>query len=636
MERMDRTLYHFLGDNPSPLELSSSLPYMIDICEGLAFLHQSGVLHRDIKSQNILLGDGGAKVADFGLAHVCSTIGQTTGNASFLAEKAGTKFWMAPEVLGWGNSSFDSDVFSLHVVFWEIVENRQGGQGRAIGEVLLDRGPLAKLPINGEGAETDSARERLNKLIRSCGQLERERRPTIGHVLAALKDIYDSLCAPGGVEEPGATTRSTLQGSQMASELPRRPSDARRQGQERLASQSRGGSWEKWKSFDPSLVGAETQGGQEPGGAESGVGAVQPEGSQSQAEGSSAVPSASRVAVAKYEYVAQGPEQLSFQIGDIVQLHTEKMNAKGWGLGQANGKVGWFPGDFVDMRPSAAERENRLAGSSTSGASRNRGSHSHLQAGGAGGGGTGASTAAGGTTTTDTTSTATNSTANVSTAERAELAEFHRQQVGAVGGTSSVGSGPRPEEASGGGRAATAATGAPSAEADRQNSAGDIGLRQAVLAAAQELARSCQVPGISEAAGVLCIMANDKASDSRLRQCRSIVLALKRAEKVVGKGGDTTGETARVLIEDVHDAIFDLVELIKTFQSKNKFSKVFLSRLFKRRQEELDAVVDRAVSRLQLSLQLQVGHDMSSVRSSMRSVEEKVSAVKDGVKAVEA
>lgn len=33
MERMDRTLYHFLGDNPSPLELSSSLPYMIDICE---------------------------------------------------------------------------------------------------------------------------------------------------------------------------------------------------------------------------------------------------------------------------------------------------------------------------------------------------------------------------------------------------------------------------------------------------------------------------------------------------------------------------------------------------------------------------------------------------------------------------
>eukprot|EP00903_Cladosiphon_okamuranus_P009885 g9389.t1 len=234
----------------------------------------------------------------------------------------------------------------------------------------------------------------------------------------------------------------------------------------------------------------------------------------------------------------------------------------------------------------------------------------------------------------DTASTATNSTANVSTCERAELAEFHRRQV--AGDAPSSPSEPRP------GTAADGITGACSTD-DRQNSSGDLGLGQAVLAAAHELARSCQVPGIAEAAGVLCVMANlftdsrenGKASDTRLRQCRSIVMALKRAENVVGKGGDTTGETARVLIEDVHDAIFDLVELIKTFQNKNKLSKVFLSTLFKRRQEELDAVVDRAITRLQLGLQLQVGHDMNSVRSSMKSVKDDVSAVKDGVKAVE-
>lgn len=68
------------------------------------------------------------------------------------------------------------------------------------------------------------------------------------------------------------------------------------------------------------------------------------------------------------------------------------------------------------------------------------------------------------------------------------------------------------------------------------------------------------------------------------------------------------GEAARVLIEDVHEAIFDLVELIKTFQSKNKLSKLFLSTLFKRRQDELDAVVDRAITRLQVTeLNLLVG-----------------------------
>lgn len=67
------------------------------------------------------------------------------------------------------------------------------------------------------------------------------------------------------------------------------------------------------------------------------------------------------------------------------------------------------------------------------------------------------------------------------------------------------------------------------------------------------------------------------------------------------QGGDTVGDAARVLIEDVHDAIFDMVGLIKTFQSKNKLSKLFLSTLFKRRQDELDAVVNQAIMRLQVN-----------------------------------
>ncbi|CAM9539627.1 unnamed protein product, partial [Ectocarpus fasciculatus] len=235
--------------------------------------------------------------------------------------------------------------------------------------------------------------------------------------------------------------------------------------------------------------------------------------------------------------------------------------------------------------------------------------------------------------TTDTSSTAPHSTANASTSERAELAVFQQRQR--VPEAAPVASGSRPEQSSGGGGGGGEA---PSA-ADRPHLSDDLGLGHAVLAAAQELARQCQVPGISEAAGVLCIMANlftdnrenDRASDSRLRQCRSIVMALKRAEKVVFKGGETTGEAARVLIEDVHDAIFDLVELITTFQSKNKLSKLFLSTLFKRRQEELDAVVDRAIIRLQLGLQLQVGHDMGSVKDDVSEVRRGVKAVEEGM-----
>lgn len=65
--------------------------------------------------------------------------------------------------------------------------------------------------------------------------------------------------------------------------------------------------------------------------------------------------------------------------------------------------------------------------------------------------------------------------------------------------------------------------------------------------------------------------------------------------------GDAIGEVGRGLIEEVHAAVGDLVQLIKAYQSKNKLSKVLLSTVFKRRQAELDAVVHQAIGYLQVS-----------------------------------
>ncbi|CAM9445750.1 unnamed protein product [Ectocarpus fasciculatus] len=159
----------------------------------------------------------------------------------------------------------------------------------------------------------------------------------------------------------------------------------------------------------------------------------------------------------------------------------------------------------------------------------------------------------------------------------------------------------------------------------RASFASNVGVGQAVVVAAKELAHHCQVPGVSEVATLVSLLVNlvtdscdnISGSDGRLRQCRSIIILLSRADKVAGNGEDTTGEVARMLIEDVHEAIFDLVELIKTYQSKNKLSKVLMSTLFKRRQDELDAVVDKAIVRLQLGLHMQVGQDVSAIKTGM-------------------
>ena len=242
-------------------------------------------------------------------------------------------------------------------------------------------------------------------------------------------------------------------------------------------------------------------------------------------------------------------------------------------------------------------------------------------------------------------------------AERAELAQRHEREHGMGAGCDAGDPDPIPHEAPGSWLGTSLA-------ADRQTWAGGIGLGHAVLAAAQELAHQCQIPGVSEAATAVCIMANlvtnnrenVGASESRLRQCRTVLMALKRAANVADKvglretpfccsfwvllvhallgelgsltarcsalftdiatvtlrssvglnlsrvqGGDTIGEVAQGMIEEVHEAISDLVQLIKTYQSKNKLSRLFMSTLFKRRQEELDAVVDRAIMRLQVS-----------------------------------
>lgn len=66
---------------------------------------------------------------------------------------------------------------------------------------------------------------------------------------------------------------------------------------------------------------------------------------------------------------------------------------------------------------------------------------------------------------------------------------------------------------------------------------------------------------------------------------------------------DSAREKAEhILIQDVHDAVADLVELIKTYKSKNRLAQVVVSSLFKRRQEEADAVISCAMSRLQVRL----------------------------------
>ena len=96
-----------------------------DLLEGLAYAQGRGIVHRDVKPENVLLSEAGeAKLADFGLAQVAGTQKVT---ATGLV--VGTPQFMAPEVLGGGEATGASDVYSLACVAWYLANRRPPHDG---------------------------------------------------------------------------------------------------------------------------------------------------------------------------------------------------------------------------------------------------------------------------------------------------------------------------------------------------------------------------------------------------------------------------------------------------------------------------------------------------------------------------
>src|SRR5436309_2373381 len=99
------------------LSVREALELAIQTARGLAFAHQQGLVHRDVKPQNVLLnGDGQAKVTDFGIARTLDVDGVTqTGTVM------GTSNYIAPEQASGQQVDVQTDVYSLGVVLYELL-----------------------------------------------------------------------------------------------------------------------------------------------------------------------------------------------------------------------------------------------------------------------------------------------------------------------------------------------------------------------------------------------------------------------------------------------------------------------------------------------------------------------------------
>ena len=102
------------------------------VAEGLAFAHDNGVIHRDIKPGNItLLPRGRVKIMDFGIARL-----KTSDLKTQLGVRLGTPKYMSPEQSNGGTIDHRTDIFSLGIVLYEMLTGARLFQGDSLPQVL--------------------------------------------------------------------------------------------------------------------------------------------------------------------------------------------------------------------------------------------------------------------------------------------------------------------------------------------------------------------------------------------------------------------------------------------------------------------------------------------------------------------
>ncbi len=130
MEFVKGTNLKQLLQRPEPFGYDRVVDILSQIAEGLDYAHSRGVVHRDIKPANILIAqDGKVKITDFGIARL------DTSNLTMEGQLLGTPNYMAPEQIQGKEVDHRADIFSLGVVFYEMLTRRKPFQGENLTAV---------------------------------------------------------------------------------------------------------------------------------------------------------------------------------------------------------------------------------------------------------------------------------------------------------------------------------------------------------------------------------------------------------------------------------------------------------------------------------------------------------------------
>jgi tRNA A-37 threonylcarbamoyl transferase component Bud32 len=165
-----------------PLPVEESIQIALCVAQAIAYAHAHGVVHRDLKPGNIILGAQGPKVMDLGIARELDTHTMTTTYA-FL----GTPMYAAPEAQLVARAGPAADRYSLGVILFEMLAGAPPFSGPT-PFAILDRHRSAPVPELPAALEVPAA---LARLLRRLLDKDPEQRPEDGELVAKLQRIQD-------------------------------------------------------------------------------------------------------------------------------------------------------------------------------------------------------------------------------------------------------------------------------------------------------------------------------------------------------------------------------------------------------------------------------------------------------------
>ncbi len=168
------------------LTVDQTLTIMDAILSGLAAAHRAGIVHRDVKPENVLLAeDGRIKIGDFGLARA------TTANTASGAQLMGTIAYLAPELVTRGTADARSDIYSLGIMLYEMLVGEQPYKGEQPMQIAYQH---ATDSVPRPSAKNSGVPEQLDELVLWATEREPSERPLdAGTMLARLREIETEL-----------------------------------------------------------------------------------------------------------------------------------------------------------------------------------------------------------------------------------------------------------------------------------------------------------------------------------------------------------------------------------------------------------------------------------------------------------